>query len=79
MTTLFDAFANFSIAVNVLASEIGDSIAYASYTRSIDLLQRKNELIPWYSWERYHNSREIQRLVRLKSDIDKRRATHESK
>ena len=73
MTTAFEAFANFNIAVNALASTIGDSLAYASYSRIIDLLQRKNELIPWYSWERYHNSREIQRLVRLKSDIDKRR------
>lgn len=79
MTTLNESTENMRLALQKLGLAIGDTLTYPIITARINILHKNTKMLPLFSWERYTNRREIQRLVKMKTDIDKRRSTHESK
>lgn len=79
MTTLNESSENMRLALQKLGVAIGDTVTYPIITARINILHKNTKMLPPFSWELYTNHREIYRLVKMKTDIDNRRATHESK
>lgn len=72
MVTLHESTQNMRVALHNLGVAIGDTVNYPIITARIDRLHKKTDRLPLFSWERYKNRREIQRLVEMKTVIESR-------